>query len=285
MILPDDYRKCVIFVGYKKSDETYVKLGTAFLVSVPSERENRGFNYIVTAKHIIARISELNLGKVWLRVNTYEGFQWVDSDITHWEPHPEDYNLDVSVAMLLLPREKFDFKTIALENFTTHEVIDDFMIGVGEEIFLMGLFSKHTGTKKNVPIFRTGVISLLADPNELVEVKIMGVRCEIEAHLVEARSIGGLSGSPVFVYLGNFRPSNAKRTEAEIFLLGLMHGHWDVESKPDEYEEDEVSLEKQEKVNMGIAIVIPSTKIVEVINQPKLADFRKQHEERMRQKD
>ncbi len=278
MFLPDDFRKCVIFVGYQIADESYVKLGTAFLVSVPSEREGQNFIYIVTAKHIIAKIRQMGLDKVWLRVNTHENFKWVDSDISHWDSHPDDYNLDVSVAMALFPPDKFDYKTISINIGVTSEVIAEQMIGVGEDVFLTGLFSKHTGTKKNVPILRTGAISLLADPKEMVEVKIMGINCLIEAHLIEARSIGGLSGSPVFVHLGNFRPRGTKPTNTNIFWLGLMHGHWDIDPRPDEYEEDNTSLEHRERVNMGIAIVIPASKIIEVINLPKFVDARKKYD-------
>jgi hypothetical protein len=64
-----------------------------------------------------------------------------------------------------------------------------------------------------------------------------------------------------------------------------MHGHWDIEARPDEYEEDTSDIPQQEKVNMGIAIVIPATKIVQVINQPYYAEVRKRHEDEAREKD
>ena len=48
---------------------------------------------------------------------------------------------------------------------------------------------------------------------------------DIKAYLVEARSIGGLSGSPAFV-----RETGAEGT-GSFYLLGLMHGHWGVPAK------------------------------------------------------
>jgi hypothetical protein len=100
---------------------------------------------------------------------------------------------------------------------------------------------------------------------------------KIEAYLIESRSIGGLSGSPVFVYLGNWRLIDKKWRQASGFtftLLGLMHGHWDI----DEADID-VSIpdtNKQRSINMGMAIVIPVEKILETIKQPIL--LKKQRE-------
>ena len=94
-------------------------------------------------------------------------------------------------------------------------------------------------------------------PDEPVPTK-MGMT---EAYLIEARSIGGLSGSPAFVYKRN-----------RFYLLGLMHGHWDI---PPENKNDFVDMDSFGSVNMGIAIVVPAKKILEVLNQPKLVELRR----------
>jgi hypothetical protein len=285
MFVPDEIRKCAVFVGYQKADDSYVKLGTAFFVSYPSVREGKSFLYLVTAKHIIARIQELALNEVQVRLNTHEGFECASTLIDSWYIDPDDYNLDVAVASVTLRKEDFDFRTIPISMVVTPQVAKDYFIGVGEDVFLTGLFSKHTGTKKNLPIIRSGTIALMADPEEPVEVNIMGVRCEIEAHLIEARSIGGLSGSPVFVHLGHIRPVKTPSDVGQIYWFGLMHGHWDVKVRPDEYEDDSTETPPQEKVNMGIAIVVPSYKVLEVIERPVFADARKRNNEQAREKD
>jgi hypothetical protein len=65
----------------------------------------------------------------------------------------------------------------------------------------------------------------------LSEEKIsIGSGKEIEGYLIEARSIGGLSGSPVFLNLGSVRSIGGQVKHAlgiptRIFLLGLIHGH------------------------------------------------------------
>jgi hypothetical protein len=101
----------------------------------------------------------------------------------------------------------------------------------------------------------------------------------MEAYLAEGRSIGGLSGSPVFVRETINVPSvNAKRepypllAQGRMFFLGLMHGHWEV---PLGFK----STEQAEAVNMGISIVVPAKKVLEVIYHPELVEMRKQADE------
>ena len=55
--------------------------------------------------------------------------------------------------------------------------------------------------------------------------------------------------------------------------MGLMHGHWDI---PPETKNDVMAIDDDGKVNMGIAIVAPATKILEVINQEELMAIRRE---------
>jgi hypothetical protein len=104
-------------------------------------------------------------------------------------------------------------------------------------------------------------------PDERIPIKIFG---DMEAYLIEARSIGGLSGSPVFTL--------ARTSEqVTILLMGLMHGHWAVDS---ETIIDEVSQDAGTKagVNVGIAIVTPASKIMEIINGGELSKILENYE-------
>jgi hypothetical protein len=60
----------------------------------------------------------------------------------------------------------------------------------------------------------------------------------------------------------------ASGSNAIFYLLGLMYGHWD-RVVPVGVTGDDIQFES---VNMGIAIVVPAKKILEVINQPTLAE-------------
>ena len=107
-------------------------------------------------------------------------------------------------------------------------------------------------------------------PDELVPTKIGN----IEAYLIEARSIGGLSGSPAFVR------ETSHIGLGPVYLFGLMHGHWDI---PPESKNDIDYIESNKTVNLGIAIVVPAKKILEVLNQPRLLDMRRQGDQARRE--
>ena len=70
-------------------------------------------------------------------------------------------------------------------------------VGIGDELITVGLFTQRHGAQKKIPIVRSGIIAAM--PDEPFEDQNTGK--PYHAYLVEARSIGGLSGSPVFVSL------------------------------------------------------------------------------------
>src|SRR5262249_10156457 len=144
-----------------------------------------------------------------------------------------------------------------------------------------GLFTKMTGRQKNIPMFRMGSVAMM--PTERVPgIQIAGNTYESEVYLVEARSVGGISGCPVFVRQTVNLPAvvgqgtkAAHTTQAPLagrfFLLGLMHGHWDV--REDEINEAQIkSVGKDRRgVNVGIAVVVPAKKILEILRSAELA--------------
>jgi len=114
-------------------------------------------------------------------------------------------------------------------------------------------------------------------PGEKIPLKGFG---KAEAYLIEGRSIGGLSGSPVFVR--HTVHMNARTAEGEdaqlaglstrIQLLGLIHGHWEL---PLTFKESE----QAEAINMGVGIAIPANKILETLYHPELVQMRKELDE------
>jgi hypothetical protein len=97
-----------------------------------------------------------------------------------------------------------------------------------------------------LPIVRFGNIALISD--EFIPTTKFG---DMEAYLIEARSIKGISGSPVFV----LKPTdNGWRAS----LRGLMHGHWDL--KPGAIIDADDGKSGGGSMNMGIAIVVPAKK-------------------------
>lgn len=266
MQIPDEIRKCVIFVLYKDTEGIRLA-GTAFLVGVPFENTDWGATYLITAKHIIDVIEKKCVdGKVYLRLNTKQGSSaFYETPITDWKFHPEDKNVDVAIFPWTPPRELYDYRILPLDMAATEEILTREEINIGDEVFLTGLFANHFGSKKNIPIIRVGNIAAM--PEEKVHTSNLG---DIDAYLIEARSIGGLSGSPVFVYTSPFRKIGdtyqmARESTRVFYWLGIIHGHFDLSTLAlDGLVEDSIT---NLQVNMGIAIVIPVWKILEVINQ------------------
>src|SRR5215213_9491133 len=74
MLIPDEVRKCVAYIGYRKPTGEMSLQGTAFFVGRPIEGTDKSFCYIVTAKHVIQGIgSKTPNGQVILRVNFTDG--------------------------------------------------------------------------------------------------------------------------------------------------------------------------------------------------------------------
>jgi hypothetical protein len=83
--------------------------------------------------------------------------------------------------------------------------------------------------------------------------------------LIEARSIGGISGSPVFVRAldENVEPP-ARSSVRGMKLLGLAHGHWAI--KESEINQPSIVHDRKNGVNLGIGIVTPATKILDILD-------------------
>ncbi|MDP9317387.1 MAG: hypothetical protein M3R24_42100 [Chloroflexota bacterium] len=280
MIVPDEVRKCVAYVGYQTSDGQFHLGGTVFFVARQIEGTDRNFQYAITARHVIEAITALGINRIYLRMNFSDGVaRWVETNATQWRFHPADKSVDVAVARILLTQE-YDHLVYPLLSAATEGVIQEQGIGAGDEVFVTGLFANHYGRQRNVPIVRVGNIAAM--PEEPIDTKYG----HIEAYLVEARSIGGLSGSPVFVNLGVARYIDGgvkfSNSTAVYFLLGLMHGHYG--TRLPDFDSNNPDVSDVERVNVGIAIVVPITKILEVINQPMMREEERQTEEELRRK-
>lgn len=268
MLIPDDIRKSVVFLLYKNKDKILTLAGTGFFVAL--EIEKILFVNLITAKHVIVNISRYSIdGKVIIRINYKKGgYQNIEVNVDEWKEHPtESSSVDVSVLTCAPSIEMYDIRFLPTTMMATNEIVKRESIGPGDEIFITGLFVNHFGKTRNIPIVRVGNIALM--PEEKVNTKIFG---SIEAYLIEARSIGGLSGSPVFVNIEGIRKGQWVLGKQSLYLLGLIHGHWDIMEKA--FDESKEDVSDVGNINMGIAIVVPATKILEVINQPMLMEKR-----------
>ena len=183
-----------------------------------------------------------------------------------WFLHPtEPDTVDVAVMPFGSPRfQEYDVEWIPEEIFATDKRIADYEIGLGDELVIVGLFTRFFGRTILTPIVRTGNIAMM--PKD----KVRGSSAfgEMEAYLAEGRSIGGLSGSPVFVRNTVKMPAVTAEGKAAAIsglggahLLGLVHGHWD--APPTIF-----NMEQEERVNMGVSIIVPAKKIPKPFTTP-----------------
>lgn len=261
MRVPDEVKDCVVFVGYRGADDAVHLGGTAFSVTIPLGILEYHTKYIVTARHVIEFVRVHSTDRhVHLRLNTpSDGPRWVQLPLDGWTCHASE---DIAIFPWAPDDEIFDYYSIHIESFMSEETVKGWGIGIGDEVFFPGLFVNHYGASRNIPIVRTGTIAAM--PGELINTG-MG---PMKAMLVEARSIGGLSGSPVFVNAGGVRedPQTSKykmMARSQFVFGGLMHGHWNV------HRVDAVTSLDDEVVNMGVGIVVPSWTIKEMLESPE----------------
>ncbi|MDP2408951.1 MAG: hypothetical protein Q8M26_01565 [Pseudolabrys sp.] len=187
-------RKCVVFLGILDDNGAFAPYGTGFIVMYGPEGSL--FGYLVTAKHVLDDMLSTKRQMV-ARVNDINGEAQVGNlDAAHWEFHPTDPKCDVAVSGFTASRDTFDFRGVMLsDGIVTPEYITEHDIGAGDQVYTTGLLVSHFGRTKNVPIVRIGNIAAMSEGS----VDLGESLGHQEVYLTESRSIGGLSGSPVFL--------------------------------------------------------------------------------------
>jgi hypothetical protein len=253
--------------------------GTGFFVSVPSSVYGH-YLYFATARHIAQGLSGHD---VCLIVNKRGGgtMEIKPAEPPTWFLHPTDATCDVAVTQVVHVGDA-DIIPIPIGEVLTSDDVKRLDIGIGDEVFTTGLFSEVPNTTRNIPIVRHGNISMM--PGEQIQTEYGYA----DVCLVEARSLGGLSGSPVFVRptanvpLQNATISGFLALTTQVKLLGLMHGHWDV--KESELNSPRLNHDRKCGVNYGVAIVTPAIKITETLDRPELKEIRMRNDERLKKR-
>jgi hypothetical protein len=290
MQFPKEFLKSVVFIGYVDNSGKTILTGTGFIVS----KQNGVFRhtYFVTAYHNILRAEQKNLDSFVLRLNLKNGSaEYEQYPLSEFVFHPDHADglecIDVAVSHMGFD-ESVDFASFNISTFADEQIMETEQIGLGDEIAIIGLFTKHSGNTRNEPIVRVG--NICAMPIDKVKTEIGNM----SAYLIEARSIGGLSGSPVFAYMShtrakiiNLTPTDVKldwrpRVEGQpvFYCIGLIHGHYDTGVAMDTLIENVSGAANN--INVGVAVVVPAIKILETLNQPRLIEMENEREEAFR---
>jgi hypothetical protein len=281
MRVTDLIRKSVVFIGHRGVDDSFCPDGTGFFLVLQAYEAS--FPYIVTAKHVIDQAAgEERLNDILIRVNTTASdVDYIKTKIAKWHMHPDHLEegkkrkyIDVAAYSVVNYRDwaksdlhKYDFTFTIEEDVCTDDIIKKYAIGLGDEVVIPGLFLSHIGTQQNIPVVRTGNIA--ADRGEHIPTSYG----PMDAYLVEMRSVGGISGSPVLTQMavrpeslhpGTDIETTLEKSEKAHFLLGLVHGHYTITAQ-----EEWVFKTNQHvgDINAGIAVVVPYSKIMETILQ------------------
>ena len=282
--IPDILLDTVIYLYPTAMDaESGVRVGgTGFLVSVPAATAGvPAALYAVTNSHIIREA-----GSPVIRLNTQQGGKEVISLTPgQWHHHPDGDDIAVCPIGLQSDHHRF-FALDSTKWFLTEEELDTNTIGPGDEVFFLGRFINHEGQQRNLPTVRFGTVSML--PYEPLE-HPRGTL--VDSFLIEARSLSGYSGSPVFVFVMpyTFRdmewnesegPHRARETRAAMLsLLGIDWGH-NADFKPVLESDKRTPLSERWWVeqNSGIMNVAPAWKLTELLDDPELVDERRELE-------
>ncbi len=273
---------CVGFIG-APTPQGFVADGTCFFVGVWEETE--AFLYMVTARHLVrpAQFGNELLpidGIVKVRVSRKTNTPLVFDTIRgEWECHPDRF---VDVCVRLFDHRRYEDGELLLsalgisgESSIIPSEARWAQFGgkpaIGDEIFIPSLFPGHVGEKRNIPVVRFGHVA--AQPVETIRAGSPTV----PAYLVETKSLGGVSGAPVFLHLQPYRmrqqpSSDGKAPEGgnlvPYALIGMVLG-----SHSGRYATDFVSDEDAENIvakdadfNAGLSVVLPIQHVVDVLH-------------------
>jgi hypothetical protein len=259
MFLNGDFLKIVAFLGSTspeaKAEYSIDLKGTGFFVAKQmGQTPGEGGIFLVTAKHVALQLGTEVTVLMNLKPDKGGGAGAIHITKAPWLFHSD---ASIDIALLRMPPTilEFDAKWLVESDFLTDADIHANVMAVGNEVQIIGLFSRVPGKASISPVVRTGNVAMF--PPEKIPSQIG----DIEAYLIEARSLGGMSGSPVFC-----RSTIAVNTDVGQMcgtgpgkLMGVVHGHWGIPVQ------DEAA--KAQHVNLGLAIVIPAKLIPEIIDQ------------------
>lgn len=281
-----------------KSGEIKGPYGTGFFVCRDPDHPRTPLHvYAVSNWHVVCG----DAGASIIRVNTRDRkSRLIELDPGEWTV-PKDGD-DLIAVDITDHVDSASDDIIGLEEdvFITPEVVKEFQIGTGEDIFMSGLFASHHGGNRNVPVIRFGNIAMMASEAAPVELETGG---ELPCYLVDTRSRSGFSGSPVFAFrllgsdLTHLPYGFAKDApgagliigdEREYFwgLLGIHCGqYWDrvqVRTKRPWGRAESAGKNIQEGdellIHSGMTIVIPAWRISQLLDQGDFEMKRKQRE-------
>jgi hypothetical protein len=185
---------------------------------------------------------------------------------------------DLAILPLGLPRAELDYGIIPTQGFLTKELIEKHRFGPGNDVFVTGRFVHQEGKAKNTPTVRFGNISLM--PFEPFKREPPKADLD-EVFLVEFRSVGGYSGSPVFLceipFHLRFRGTSHQIWSFGPHLLGVDVGHapdWKRVKKKTAKGLVNEEPAKYYQSHTAMSVVVPAWKLMALLDREDVVKMR-----------
>ncbi len=187
-------------------------VGTGAFVAVPlAGAWFMGHTYAVTCHHCV-----VNHGTI-IRINTSDGkSRLIETSPEEWQFLTGGSDIAaIDLTDLVRQRGGDEIAVIPTIQFATKEFMQRVEFGIGEDGFMLGLFSDQPGKDRNMVAARFGNVSLLAEDGEPLRHPNGTKR---PSHLFDMHSRPGSSGSPVFAYrtpAGDLRTAQLRGVDKE----------------------------------------------------------------------
>jgi hypothetical protein len=242
--------------------------------------------YLVTNAHVAANEPVARFNK------RGDGFSILPLGSDAWVYHKD--RDDVAIAPIEFDSTQFDYVVIKHTYLITEDQAKTFrLVGVGDEAFFIGRHIGLSGKRRNTPAVRYGAISMM-DAEPILQTKRGRYQ---ESLVVEARSLGGYSGSPVYAYTSSFvgplKPLfNAPNPpeyepydfavmptfQAVLCLLGIDWGHMQYPNAVQGPGLNFSPAEQELALNSGMLLVVPAWKITDILMSTEIVALRKERD-------
>lgn len=275
--MSDDFLKCVAFLYAWDGIDAAVAAprATAFYIAAPVGDTAGNYHqaYAVTARHVISMAREAGLS-LFVRMALPDGSTSDEPiELDKWHLHPRS---DVAIAAVFLKSDRAA-RCLRAENLMRIENARSTGVGLGDELFAIGLYSNRPGNARPLPISRFGHLVRMPDEPISLQVDSVTRSAPVDAYLAELASWGGQSGAPVFVHVSTSRiPGQLVWTAATgVSLLGLLHGHEEVLAPVVEIRDGaRFRVGGEVPLNAGISVVIPADHILDLLEDPNVVEER-----------
>jgi hypothetical protein len=293
MQVDDRLRFCTGFVGTGTSDN-FVAHGTCFCAFMADG--DFTFDYLISAQHLLWPQRRKNPQKppdtpIVVRLNTKAGTSRVIPAPPKDWIYPTDPTIDVCAfrfsEMMHDASDELEVNSINLQTMAigSHPLHSAEAVGLclGDEMFICGAFVGRVGYRKNIPVVR--IANVAAMPEEPIDF----ASPKQPAYLIETRSLGGTSGSPVFLNLQDHRvmrrvhgyrigmtqstpDTHEQRNTTHLILPYLLLGmfiYFHGGNFPQDFvaeDDSEIHPLKDVDFNAGIGITLPVSVITDLLN-------------------